>query len=206
MDFIRIDIFTLEILKKMKVYTKTGDKGTTSLLGGVKVLKSHIRIDSYGTVDELNSAIGLIRCGEIGEKYSNQLIQIQKNLFHLGAELSTPAEKMFLKNGKSRLPRLVDEKDIEQLEGWIDEMEEGLPLLRRFILPGGNYSSSHAHLSRCICRRAERKTVALQEIDEIRPEAVKYLNRLSDYLFTLARSIAHEAGHKEIEWLPHEEE
>ncbi|MGB6083284.1 cob(I)yrinic acid a,c-diamide adenosyltransferase [Moheibacter sp.] len=188
----------------MKVYTKTGDKGTTSLYGGVKVSKNHIRIDAYGTVDELNSAIGLIRSSEIKSDSKNQLIQIQKNLFHVGAELATPPEKLFLANGKSRLPKLIEEADIEELEIWIDRMEEELPPLMHFILPGGNLASSHTHLCRCICRRGERITVALREVEETREEILKYLNRLSDYLFVLARKIAQDAGHEEIKWLPNE--
>lgn len=188
----------------MKVYTKTGDKGTTSLYGGVKVSKNHVRIDAYGTVDELNSAIGLIRSSEISNQYIEQLIQIQKELFHIGAELATPKEKMYLANGKSRLPKLVSEEDIEQLENWIDEMDEELQPLMHFILPGGNLAASHAHLSRCICRRAERITVALSDLDEIREFVLKYLNRLSDYLFVLARKVAHDAGYEEIKWLPNE--
>ncbi len=188
----------------MKVYTKTGDKGSTSLFGGTKVSKNHIRIDAYGTVDELNSAIGLIRSSEILNTYDLQLIQIQKNLFHLGAELATPTEKLYLANGKYRLPKILQEDDILELENWIDEMEEELPALTHFILPGGNLASSHAHLCRCICRRAERITVSLTEVEEIRQEILKYLNRLSDYLFVLARKIAHDAGHEEIKWLPNE--
>lgn len=188
----------------MKVYTKTGDKGTTSLFGGTKVPKDHIRIDAYGTVDELNSAIGLVRSSEIKLKYHSQLISIQKNLFHLGAELATPADKLMLANGKSRLSHMIQSGDVEQLEIWIDEMEEELPALMHFILPGGNMASSHAHLCRCICRRAERITVSLKEIEEIRDEIIIYLNRLSDYLFVLARKIAHDAGHEEIKWLPNE--
>lgn len=188
----------------MKVYTKTGDKGATSLYGGVKVSKNHIRIEAYGTVDELNSAIGLVRSSEIASKYDEQLIEIQKNLFHVGAELATPSEKLFLANGKSRLPRIIQEMEIGQLENWIDKMEEELPALTHFILPGGNLASSHAHLCRCICRRAERMTVSLKEVEEIREELLKYLNRLSDYLFVLARKVAHDAGHEEIKWLPNE--
>lgn len=188
----------------MKVYTKTGDKGSTSLFGGTKVSKNHIRIDAYGTVDELNSAIGLIRSSEIMNVYDLQLIQIQKNLFHLGAELATPAEKLYLANGKSRLPKILQEDDILELEKWIDEMEEELEPLMHFILPGGNLASSHAHLCRCICRRAERITVSLKEVEDIREEVLKYLNRLSDYLFVLARKLAHDAGHEEIKWLPNE--
>ena len=188
----------------MKVYTKTGDKGSTSLYGGVKVSKNNIRIDAYGTVDELNSAIGLVRSSDISTIYDEQLIHIQKNLFHVGAELATPSEKLYLANGKSRLPKIIQEVDILQLENWIDEMEEELPSLTHFILPGGNLASSHAHLCRCICRRAERITVSLTEVEEIREEVLKYLNRLSDYLFVLARKIAHDAGHEEIKWLPNE--
>lgn len=188
----------------MKVYTKTGDKGTTSLYGGTKVSKGDIRIEAYGTVDELNSAIGLIRNGEIKNMYIDQLIAIQKNLFHLGAELATPLDKQFLANGKSRLPKIIIEKDIEELENWIDQMEEELPPLTHFILPGGNLCASHAHLSRCICRRAERITVVLGENEEIRAEVLKYLNRLSDYLFVLARKIMLDAGDSEIKWLPNE--
>ncbi len=188
----------------MKVYTKTGDKGSTSLYGGVKVSKNHIRIDAYGTVDELNSAIGLVRSSDINNIYDEQLIQIQKNLFHVGAELATPTEKLYLANGKSRLPKILQEIDILQLENWIDKMEEELPPLTHFILPGGNLASSHAHLCRCICRRAERISVSLKEVEEIREEVLKYLNRLSDYLFVLARKIAYDAGHEEIKWLPNE--
>lgn len=188
----------------MKVYTKTGDKGKTSLFGGIKVSKDHIRIDSYGTVDELNSAIGLIRSSNIESIYDQQLISIQKNLFHVGAELATPNEKLYLVNGKPRLPKMIQDQDIEELEIWIDQMEEELPALMHFILPGGNMASSHAHLCRCICRRAERITVSLNEVEQAREEILKYLNRLSDYLFVLARKIAHDAGHEEIKWLPNE--
>ncbi len=187
----------------MKVYTKTGDKGTTALLGGVRVPKDHIRINAYGTVDELNSGIGLIRCyNNIGDDSNQMLISIQTMLFYLGSELATPKEKMILANGKPRLPKVIQEKDIEQIEKWIDEMEEGLQPLRHFILPGGNYGSSHAHLCRCICRRAERICVSLSEVEEIREEPVKYLNRLSDFFFVLARKISNDAGHQDIQWLP----
>lgn len=188
----------------MKVYTKTGDKGGTSLYGGVRVSKNHIRIDAYGTVDELNSALGLIRSGEISQEMNQQLIAIQKNLFHLGGELATPKEKMYLANGKCRLPKILEEKEILQLENWIDEMDETLPPLTHFILAGGNMAASHAQLCRTICRRGERRTVALAEVEEIREEVVKYLNRLSDYLFVMARKIANDAGHEEIKWLPNE--
>lgn len=186
----------------MKVYTKTGDKGTTALLGGVRVPKNHIRIEAYGTVDELNSGIGLIRANNIGEELNEILVEIQTMLFYLGSELATPADKMVLANGKPRLPKVVQEQNINQIENWIDRMEEELPPLRHFILPGGDYGSSHAHMCRCICRRAERICVSLSELEQIREEPVKYLNRLSDFFFVLARKIAHDAGHQEIQWLP----
>lgn len=186
----------------MKIYTKTGDKGTTSLYGGVKVSKNNIRIDAYGTVDELNSSIGLVRSCDIAKQYDDQLIEIQKDLFQIGAELATPKDKLYLANGKCRLPKLISNIEIETLEKWIDEMDEKLPAMTHFILPGGNLGASHAHLARCICRRAERITIALSEVDEIREENYRYLNRLSDYLFTLARKVAQDAGHEEIQWLP----
>lgn len=188
----------------MKVYTKTGDKGETSLYGGVKVSKADLKIEAYGTVDELNSYIGIIRSYNITSNCINQLIDIQKDLFHIGAELATPVEKMYLANGKCRLPKLISDLDIEKLEKWIDDMESTLPELMHFILPGGNLAASHAHVSRTICRRAERLVVALKAVEEIREEAIRYLNRLSDYLFTLARYIAHEENYEEIKWLPNE--
>lgn len=186
----------------MKVYTKTGDKGTTALLGGIRVPKNHIRIDAYGTVDELNSCIGLVRCNNIGNELNEILIKIQTKLFYLGSELATPSDKMIMANGKQRLPKIIQENDIEQIERWIDKIEEELPPLRHFILPGGNYGSSHTHLCRCICRRAERICVSLSEVEEIREELVKYLNRLSDFFFVLARKISIDAGHQDIQWLP----
>lgn len=189
----------------MKVYTKTGDKGGTALYGGTRVSKNNIRIEAYGTVDELNSAIGLIRSSEISEATNQQLIKIQKNLFHLGGELATPNEKMYLANGKCRLPKVIQEEDILALENWIDEMVEKLPPLTHFILSGGNIGTAHAHLCRCICRRAERRTVSLTEVEEVREEVVKYLNRLSDYLFIVARTISNDAGYEEIKWLPNED-
>jgi len=188
----------------MKVYTKTGDKGTTSLFGGDKVAKNTLRIEAYGTVDELNSAIGLIRSGDIHSIYGEQLISIQKNLFHLGAELATPADKLYLANGKPRVPKLIQDVEVEELEIWIDKMEEELPPLMHFILPGGNLTASHAHLSRCICRRAERCIVALNQEEQVRGEVMRYFNRLSDYLFVLARKIAHDADFEELKWLPNE--
>ncbi len=188
----------------MKIYTKTGDKGTTSLYGGTKVNKSDIKIDSYGTVDELNSVLGLIRSYAIEQQYIDQIIHIQKDLFNLGAELATPVEKLFLANGKPRLAVRVTENDIETLELWIDQIEENLAPLTHFILPGGSLAASQAHFARTVCRRAERITVALAEIEEISPNLQKYLNRLSDYLFTLARILAKQENVEEVKWIPGE--
>lgn len=188
----------------MKIYTKTGDKGHTSLYGGTKVSKNDVRIEAYGTVDELNACIGIIRSCDIDTKIDENLIEIQKNLFHLGAELATPKDKLYLANGKCRLPKLIENSDIEQLENWIDTMETQLPALMHFILPGGNLASAYAQLARTVCRRAERRAVGLSDLEEIRGEVVKYLNRLSDYLFVLGRLISHLAKHEEIKWLPNE--
>lgn len=188
----------------MKIYTKTGDKGTTSLYGGTKVSKSHGRIDAYGTIDELNSYIGLIRSYQITYVLIEQLIIIQKDLFNIGAELATPKDKLILANGTPRLKVMISEDNITELENWIDDLDQELEVMTHFILPGGNQASSHAHVARCICRRAERLIVDIQEEEEIRPEISKYINRLSDYLFTAARKIAKDANHEEIKWIPGE--
>lgn len=189
----------------MKIYTKTGDKGKTSLYGGVKVSKANVRIDAYGTTDELNSVIGCVLAESPSLEVLNQLIQIQKEIFILGAELATPKEKLFLANGKSRIGKMIQEQEITQMEKWIDEWEKTLPPLTHFILPGGSRASAQAHLARTVCRRAERIVVALSEHDEIRLICQKYLNRLSDYLFVIARVMAIESGTEEIKWLPESE-
>jgi len=187
----------------MKVYTKTGDKGTTALFGGTRVPKHHIRIDSYGTVDELNSYIGLIRDQEIDTNSKEILVQIQDKLFTLGAILATDPDKSLLKNGKERLniPK-VEEEDIAVLETEIDMMEENLPPMTHFVLPGGHTTVSYCHISRCVCRRAERLASALNEISPFDERALKYLNRLSDYLFVLARKLSHDLQADEIKWIP----
>lgn len=189
----------------MKIYTKTGDKGTTSLYGGVKVSKAHIRIDAYGTTDELNSFIGTVLAFNNSEEVKEQLIQVQKELFVLGAELATPKEKLYLANGKSRIGKMIQDTEIEQLESWIDEWEKELEPLKFFILPSGGKASANAHLARTVCRRAERIVVALSQHEEIRPEIQKYLNRLSDYLFVIARVLAKNDGEEEVMWLPESE-
>lgn len=186
----------------MKIYTKTGDKGSTSLYGGVKVSKTNIRIEAYGTTDELNSFLGLINAHTSHKDVVNQVLVIQEKIFVLGSELATPKEKLYLANGKSRIPEMIQDQEIDVLETWIDEWEKTLDPLTHFILPGGGRASASAHVARTICRRAERNVVALSEVEEIRPELQKFLNRLSDYLFVLARVLAKLDNQPEVLWLP----
>jgi cob(I)alamin adenosyltransferase len=187
----------------MKVYTKTGDKGTTALFGGTRVPKDHIRIESYGTVDELNSHIGLIRDQEMDVHYKEILIEIQDRLFTVGAILATPPEKEVMKNGELRLQKLgIEESDIELLENEIDAMEAALPQMTHFVLPGGHTTVSYCHIARCVCRRAERLAVHLDHNEPIAPVAIKYLNRLSDYLFVLARKLSLDLNAAEVKWIP----
>jgi cob(I)alamin adenosyltransferase len=187
----------------MKVYTKTGDTGTTALFGGTRVSKHHIRIESYGTVDELNSHIGLIRDQEINSHYKNILAEVQDRLFTAGAILATPPEKELLKNGKPRLQKLgILESDIDFLENEIDKMEESLPPMTHFVLPGGHTTVSYCHIARCVCRRAERLAVHLNDIEPTEELVIKYLNRLSDYLFVLARKLTQDLNAVEVKWIP----
>lgn len=187
----------------MKVYTKTGDTGTTALFGGTRVPKHHIRIESYGTVDELNSHIGLIRDQEINPLYKNVLIEVQDRLFTVGAILATPSEKEVLKNGQKRLQNLgILETDIEFLENEIDTMENSLPPMTHFVLPGGHTTVSYCHIARCVCRRAERLAVHLNDIEPTDELVIKYLNRLSDYLFVLARKLSFDLKADEVQWIP----
>ena len=187
----------------MKVYTKTGDKGTTALFGGTRVPKHHIRIESYGTVDELNSHIGLIRDQEINTNYKEILIHIQDRLFTVGAVLATDPEKAILKNGKERLniPKISSE-NIELLEKEMDAMNEALPQMTHFVLPGGHQTVSFCHIARCVCRRAERLATALNDIETIEANTLMYLNRLSDYLFVLARKLSYDLQADEVKWIP----
>jgi cob(I)alamin adenosyltransferase len=187
----------------MKVYTKTGDKGTTALFGGTRVPKHHIRIESYGTVDELNSHIGLLRDQEMNQLYKNVLIEVQDRLFTVGAILATPPEKETLKNGQPRLQNLgILESDIEFLEKEIDSMEASLPQMTHFVLPGGHTTVSYCHIARCVCRRAERLAVHLHESEPTDELVIKYLNRLSDYLFVLARKLTLDLKAEEVQWIP----
>ncbi|RAK03291.1 cob(I)alamin adenosyltransferase [Larkinella arboricola] len=181
----------------MKIYTKTGDTGQTSLIGGRRVSKAHHRIDAYGTVDELNSWIGLVRDQPVNESRKELLKEIQDRLFTIGAELATDPEKTV----KKPLPAIL-EADVQLLEKAMDEMDACLPDLRAFVLPGGHQAVSFCHLARTVCRRAERLTIALSEQEPVDPLVIQYLNRLSDYLFVLGRKMTLELGAEEISWKP----
>lgn len=187
----------------MKIYTKTGDKGTTALFGGTRVPKHHIRIESYGTVDELNSHIGWLRDQEIEVSHKEFLMQIQDKLFTVGAILATDPDKALLKSGQERLniPK-ISKEDVEQLEKAIDTMDDTLPPMTHFVLPGGHPTVSICHICRCVCRRAERLATALFEISPFHETTLVYLNRLSDYLFVLARKLSYELKAQEIKWIP----
>jgi len=187
----------------MKIYTKTGDSGQTSLFGGQRVPKYHLRIESYGTVDELNSYIGLIRDQQIDEHTKTVLIQVQNDLFTLGAMLATPPEKEKLKSGKDRLniPK-VSEESIQQLENEIDLMNETLTPMTSFVLPGGHTIVSFCHIARCVCRRAERLCTQLNDSETLNENVLMYLNRLSDYIFVLARKLTLTTQSEEIPWKP----
>lgn len=187
----------------MKIYTRTGDEGMTALFGGTRVPKHHIRIQSYGTVDELNSWLGLMRDQHIETAYKEVLMKVQKDLFTVGAILATDPEKAILKSGKERLniPK-VSAEDIAFLEREMDRMDEKLPEMTHFVLPGGHPAVSYCHIARTVCRRAERMAVLLHEKQPFAPEVLSYLNRLSDYLFVLSRAIAADLNAEEIKWIP----
>jgi len=179
-----------------KIYTKTGDTGETSLIGGVRVPKFHLRIESYGTIDELNSYIGLVKDSVVASDVNAQLQEIQDRLFTIGSVLASDPEK-----SKMKIPDL-HENDVQFLERAIDQMNEHLPELSNFVLPGGLLSASYCHVARCVCRRAERLVVHLQTESEVPSVLIVYLNRLSDYLFVLSRKLVNDAGAAEIAWRP----
>ena len=179
----------------MKIYTKTGDKGFTSLIGGTKVTKASDRIEAYGTIDELNSFIGLCRDLITVTESKKILQEVQDRLFTIGSSLACDPEK----EPKMKIPDLKEE-DVILLEKEMDRMNESLPEIKHFILPGGHATVSHLHVCRCICRRTERRVVALNE--EVNETIIKYLNRLSDYLFVLARYTARQLNADEIAWRP----
>ena len=187
----------------MKIYTKTGDKGSTSLFGGTRVAKHHIRINGYGTVDELNSWLGLLRDQEMDVHSREILITTQDKLFTVGAILATDPEKAQLKSGKDRLNiPLISISDVEQLENEMDIMNETMPPMTHFILPGGHTTVSYCHIARTICRRAERMVSLLHENEPVDGMVLTYLNRLSDYLFVLARKLSYDLKADEIKWIP----
>lgn len=178
----------------MKIYTKTGDDGTTSLFSGGRVPKTNLRVESYGTVDELNSALGLARAFQPSAAVDGWLSQVQRQLFHLGADLATPLD------ASSQWVVRMDAATVAWLETRIDEMTAALPPLTNFILPGGSLAAAQLHVARTVCRRAERLVVALQEYEAIGDHALVYLNRLSDFLFTLARYENLQAGIADVTW------
>ena len=182
----------------MKIYTKTGDAGETSLFSGGRVGKDHIRIEAYGTVDELSSILGSLRCEDLPDGVESQLVQIQESLFAVGSALA---------DSKNKLPAAPGSWDSTVLEDWIDSMELKLGPLRSFILPGGARAAAISHVARTVCRRAERRIISLQGTGEAVPEGLlPYLNRLSDALFTLARYVNAVSGIEETEWHPMSED
>lgn len=178
---------------EMKVYTRTGDDGTTSLFSGKRVPKHDLRIKSYGTIDELNSWIGAIR-DQADHEARQELIVIQNDLMTIGAQLANDT-------GELPIPK-IDENNVEALEKSIDRITDELPPLKNFVIPGGHPQVSNTHLARCVCRRAERYITELKEVTEVDSEIIFYINRLSDYFFTLARKFAQDLGVAEIKWEP----
>lgn len=181
----------------MKIYTKTGDRGDTGLFGGsTRYSKASLRVSAYGEVDELNSVIGLVLSEPFDASVSALLTQVQSRLFDVGAELATiPDSKVSLGIA------LVDEPEVEQLERAIDQAEQELPALKTFVLPGGSRVAAYLHLARTVCRRAERAMVALAAEEPVRPEALRYVNRLSDALFVFARLANHRASIADVPWV-----
>ena len=177
-----------------KIYTKKGDKGKTSLIGGTRVSKNHVRIEAYGTVDELNSWLGLLR-DEVTDSTTKEILtRVQNKLFDTGSQLAADPE-----NNKMKLPQL-SEDDVVIFEKEIDRMNETLPPLKNFVLPGGHVIVSHCHIARCVCRRAERRVAELSEKSAVDGLIMKFLNRLSDYLFVFSRKLAMDYHVQEIQW------
>ena len=182
----------------MKIYTKKGDQGTTQLIGGTKVSKHDDRLEAYGTVDELNSYVGLLRDQAIEDHHKKILLEIQDRLFTIGSTLASDPKK-----SKMKIPELK-ETDVLLLENEMDKMNERLPEMKSFVLPGGHTTVSFCHITRCVCRRAERHAVRLAKSDEgeVDPQVIKYLNRLSDYFFVLSRQLSATLKAEEIPWKP----
>lgn len=183
-------------MKKSLIYTKTGDKGTTGLIGGTRVEKDHFRLEAYGTVDELNAHIGMIRAYPIDDASVKTIVRIQHLLFTIGSYLATDESVSDL---RTRLN--TDEKEIEFLEHEMDRLEEALPPLRNFVIPGGHAAVSQAHICRTVCRRAERRVVSMSGEVQVDEWVIRYLNRLSDYFFVLSRHLSNYFGVDEIPWI-----
>jgi cob(I)alamin adenosyltransferase len=178
----------------MKIYTKTGDKGETSVIGGVRLPKHHLRIEAYGTLDELIAWIGMLRSAEQFCVQADELINIQSVLMSCCTIIAT--------HPSAKVPEGIEVEDTTRLESSIDRMEGRLPQLQSFILPGGNHAAATSNIARCVCRRAERAILRLNESEETDPAVIIYLNRLSDYLFVLTRCLTYELGTEEVKWLP----
>ena len=178
----------------MKIYTKTGDKGNTSLFSGGRVPKHHIRVEAYGTIDELNAVLGIVRAAGTSRQAESWLHEVQQQLFHLGADLATPLD------AKSEWVTRIDASQVQWLEATIDQMTDVLKPLSNFILPGGTVAAAQLHVARTVCRRAERLIVALQQESETSEYVIAYVNRLSDWLFTLARYVNAQSGEAEEKW------
>lgn len=181
--------------KEFKVYTKTGDDGTTGLLGGTRVKKFDVRLEAYGTVDELNASIGVLRSFDLSEDELGLLIQIQNKLFNIGSRLASDEKGDVFTEGLK-----IREEHIKILENAIDKFEEDLPELSNFVLPGGELSVAHCHVARTICRRAERRILEYAENNTVQAETIKYINRLSDFLFVLARKLTFDNNVDEVLW------
>ena len=178
-----------------RVTTRTGDAGDTALATGRRVRKDHPRIEAYGTVDELSAALGVVLAGGLEDSLAQPLARIQNQLFHLGAQLATPSEE-----GEEAAGPRLDDRHVEALERWQDELLEELPPLENFVLPGGSPAAARLHVARTVCRRAERRVVDLASQESVPPEVVRFLNRLSDLLFTLSRTVNHRAGVEQPVW------
>ncbi|MDR9398041.1 cob(I)yrinic acid a,c-diamide adenosyltransferase [Salibacter sp.] len=181
----------------MKIYTRSGDKGQTSLIGGTRVTKDHVRIEAYGTVDELNSWVGMLRDSKVDDRTHQTLLEIQDRLFTIGSSLATDPDE----SPETKLPDLKEE-DITFLEKEMDFMDEQLPPMKNFILPGGHTTVSTSHICRTVCRRVERRVISLSEHEFTPPLVQPYVNRLSDYFFVLSRYTAKQLNAKEIAWKP----
>lgn len=178
----------------MKIYTRTGDQGMTSIIGGKRLSKHHPRIEAYGTVDELIAWVGLLRGADQKCVSREELIQIQSVLMACCTVIAT--------DPSAKVPKGVTVDDTSSLENSIDRMEKKLPALNSFILPGGNQNTSFTNIARCVCRRAERALLRLNESEKVPPEVISYINRLSDYLFVLTRCLTYESGIEEVKWNP----